>query len=40
MKEIVASVKRVSDIIAEIAAASNEQSVGISEINQAIIKNG
>jgi methyl-accepting chemotaxis protein len=38
MKEIVASVKRVSDIIGEIAAASNEQSVGISEINQAIIK--
>jgi methyl-accepting chemotaxis protein len=38
MKEIVSSVKRVSDIIAEIAAASNEQSVGISEINQAIIK--
>ena len=38
MKEIVASVKRVSDIIGEIAAASNEQSAGISEINQAIIK--
>jgi methyl-accepting chemotaxis protein len=38
MQEIVISVKRVSDIIAEIAAASSEQSVGIAQINDAIIK--
>jgi methyl-accepting chemotaxis protein len=29
-------VKRVSDIIAEIAAASNEQSTGIDQVNQAV----
>jgi methyl-accepting chemotaxis protein len=38
MQEIVTSVKRVSDIIAEIAAASGEQSVGIAQINDAIMK--
>ncbi len=38
MQEIVTSVKHVSDIIAEIAAASSEQSTGISQINEAIIK--
>jgi methyl-accepting chemotaxis protein len=38
MQEIVQSVKRVSDIIAEIAAASGEQSGGIAEINNAIIE--
>lgn len=38
MKEIVSSVKRVSDIIGEIAAASTEQSAGIAQINDAIIK--
>ena len=36
MEEIVTSVKRVSDIIAEIAAASNEQSTGIDQVNQAV----
>ena len=36
MDEIVASVKSVSDIMAEITAASQEQSVGIGEIGQAI----
>jgi methyl-accepting chemotaxis protein len=36
MEEIVGSVKRVSDIIGEITAASAEQSSGIGEINQAI----
>jgi methyl-accepting chemotaxis protein len=36
MDEIVASVKRVSDIMTEIAAASQEQSAGIQEIGQAI----
>jgi methyl-accepting chemotaxis protein len=37
MNEIVAAVKRVTDIMAEIAAASDEQSAGIEEVNQAII---
>ncbi|HYC42528.1 MAG TPA: methyl-accepting chemotaxis protein [Noviherbaspirillum sp.] len=36
MEEIVESVKRVTDIMAEIAAASNEQTAGIEQINQAI----
>ncbi len=38
MQEIVNSVKHVSDIIGEIAAASNEQSAGIALINDAIMK--
>ncbi|MDD2834068.1 MAG: methyl-accepting chemotaxis protein [Methylotenera sp.] len=38
MQEIVNSVKRVSDIIGEIAAASTEQSAGIAQVNEAIIK--
>jgi methyl-accepting chemotaxis protein len=37
MSEIVDAVKRVTDIMAEIAAASNEQSAGIEQVNQAII---
>ena len=36
MGEIVDSVKRVTDIMAEIMAASQEQSVGIEQVNQAI----
>ncbi|MFA6180447.1 MAG: methyl-accepting chemotaxis protein, partial [Candidatus Methylopumilus sp.] len=36
MDEVVNSVKRVSDIIAEIAAASVEQSSGIDQVNSAI----
>jgi methyl-accepting chemotaxis protein len=36
MQEIVASVKKVSDLIAEIAAASHEQSSGIAQVNTAI----
>lgn len=36
MEEIVASVKRVSDIMTEISAASQEQSAGIQEIGYAI----
>jgi len=36
MTEIVSSVKRVSDIIGEITAASGEQSQGIGEINGAV----
>jgi methyl-accepting chemotaxis protein len=36
MEEIVSSVKRVTDIMAEITAASQEQTSGIEQINQAI----
>ncbi|HEX2545912.1 MAG TPA: methyl-accepting chemotaxis protein [Ramlibacter sp.] len=36
MGEIVASVKKVSDLIAEIAAASEEQDAGIQQVNTAI----
>jgi methyl-accepting chemotaxis protein len=36
MDEIVASVQRVSDIIAEISAAAGEQSAGIGQVNQAV----
>jgi methyl-accepting chemotaxis protein len=36
MDEIVASIKRVNDIIAEITAASDEQSAGIGLVNEAI----
>jgi len=36
MDEVVKSVKRVTDIIAEIAAASREQTAGIEQVNQAI----
>ncbi|WP_330218758.1 methyl-accepting chemotaxis protein [Thiobacillus denitrificans] len=36
MDEIVTSVKRVTDIMSEIAAASQEQSAGIEQVNQAI----
>ncbi|MDB5956153.1 methyl-accepting chemotaxis protein [Ramlibacter sp.] len=36
MQEIVASVKKVSDLIAEIAAASEEQDAGIQQINTAV----
>ena len=36
MADIVASVKRVTDVLSEIAAASEEQTTGIEQINQAI----
>ncbi|MGJ7533530.1 MULTISPECIES: methyl-accepting chemotaxis protein [unclassified Variovorax] len=36
MKEIVGSVKRVTDIMGEISAASQEQTSGIEQINQAV----
>jgi methyl-accepting chemotaxis protein len=36
MQEIVASVRRVTDIMGEIMAASQEQTTGIEQINQAI----
>jgi methyl-accepting chemotaxis protein len=38
MEAIVASVRRVNDVISEIATASNEQSAGIEEVNQAIVQ--
>ena len=38
LEEIVTSVKSVNDIIAEIAAASMEQSSGIEQINKAIVQ--
>jgi methyl-accepting chemotaxis protein len=38
MEEVVASVRRVTDIISEIAAASHEQTSGIEQVNQAIIQ--
>ncbi|ALM85690.1 methyl-accepting chemotaxis protein [Bordetella sp. N] len=36
MQEIVGSVRRVSDIVGEISAASEEQSRGIQQVNQAV----
>ena len=36
MDEVVASVKRVTDIMGEISTASEQQSLGIEEVNQAI----
>ena len=36
LEEIVTAVKKVSDIIAEIAAASQEQSAGIEQVNKAV----
>jgi methyl-accepting chemotaxis protein len=36
MNEIVTAVKRVTDIMSEIAAASNEQNSGIEQVNEAI----
>ena len=38
LEQIVSSVKKVSDIIAEIAAASREQSSGIEQVNRAIMQ--
>ncbi|MFC0254178.1 methyl-accepting chemotaxis protein [Massilia consociata] len=38
MEDVVASVRRVSDIVAEISAASSEQSTGIGQVNQAIVQ--
>lgn len=36
MNEIMASVRNVTDIMAEITVASNEQSIGIGQVNQAV----
>jgi methyl-accepting chemotaxis protein len=38
LDQIVNSVKKVTDIVAEIAAASNEQSAGIGQVNKAIVQ--
>jgi methyl-accepting chemotaxis protein len=38
LEQIVTSVKKVSDIVAEIAAASREQSLGIEQVNRAIMQ--
>jgi methyl-accepting chemotaxis protein len=38
LEQIVNSVKKVTDIVAEIAAASNEQSAGIGQVNKAIVQ--
>jgi methyl-accepting chemotaxis protein len=38
MEDVVESVKRVTDIMGEITAASQEQSAGIAQVNQAIIE--
>jgi methyl-accepting chemotaxis protein len=38
MEEVVASVKRVTDIMGEIASASAEQSAGIEQVNMSIIE--
>jgi methyl-accepting chemotaxis protein len=38
LEQIVSSVKKVSDIIAEIAAASREQSSGIEQVNRSVMQ--
>ncbi|MER2513655.1 MAG: methyl-accepting chemotaxis protein [Nitrosomonas ureae] len=38
LKDIVVSIKKVSDIVAEIAAASREQAAGIEQVNKAILQ--
>ncbi|MEW9572784.1 methyl-accepting chemotaxis protein [Rhodanobacter sp. Si-c] len=38
LKEIVESVRKVTDIVAEIAAASQEQSAGIDQVNRAVMQ--
>src|SRR5439155_21803222 len=38
LTEIVTAVKKVSDIVAEIAAASQEQSTGIEHVNKAVMQ--
>jgi len=36
LNEIILSVKKVTDVVGEIAAASREQSVGVDQVNQAV----
>ncbi len=38
LKEIVTSIKKVSDIVAEMAAAAREQATGIEQVNKAILQ--
>jgi methyl-accepting chemotaxis protein len=38
LEQIVSAVKKVTDIVAEIAAASNEQSAGIDQVNKAVMQ--
>jgi methyl-accepting chemotaxis protein len=38
LEQIVAAVKKVTDIVAEIAAASGEQSAGIEQVNRAVMQ--
>jgi methyl-accepting chemotaxis protein len=38
LDQIVAAVKKVTDIVAEIAAASHEQSAGIDQVNKAVMQ--
>ena len=38
LADIVASVKKVTDIVAEIAAASQEQAAGIDQVNRAVMQ--
>ncbi len=38
LEQIVMSVKKVTDIVSEIAAASNEQSAGIEQVNKAVMQ--
>jgi methyl-accepting chemotaxis protein len=38
LKEIVVAIKKVSDIVAEMAAASREQASGIEQVNKAILQ--
>jgi aerotaxis receptor len=38
LQEIVTSVKKVTDIMAEIAAASQEQAIGIEQVNKAVMQ--
>jgi len=38
MKEVVASIRRVNDIMGEISAASHEQSAGVSQVGEAVMQ--
>ena len=38
MSEVVASIRRVTDIVGEISAASTEQSLGVSQVGQAVMQ--
>ena len=38
MQEVVASIKRVTDIMGEISAASQEQNLGVSQVGEAVMQ--